>query len=490
MRDGTELDSPRLLENLVIRGLHGYKDIEIAFPKMARIVIAENGSGKTTVLSALSLLLNKDLYHLWRLPFDSIELDLVGHERTIGLDRSDLEFVEHADDVVKDIAVYLEVPTPRIIQALLESSDWRRSSSKMLSRISEDFYRRSPYSRDEAIDRVNSVRDSLHELFPYDVKETINAIESVMGEVRVLHLPTYRRIEAPLERQERQSGRSWQRTFEFEHGSQPKSLVGPLDLGFGLADVSDRLRDLSSQIQRTSNIGYRQLFATIIDDLLEAGTEALRESSTKALPDLESLKTFLSSVESGNTSEERTRALAKLYDGTTASNDFQSQTLKYFLSKLAKVVDQTKEQESNIANFLDRVNSYLSSSSEEKLLSYNAKDMRVEVRNQWTGRVVEMDDLSSGEKQVISLFSHLYLCRGNNLVLIDEPELSLSIEWQKKILPDIVDTPSCAQLLAFTHSPFIFDNTLDPVAGPMIVRRNMLHGQSCQQGKAWSLGCH
>ena len=43
-----------------------------------------------------------------------------------------------------------------------------------------------------------------------------------------------------------------------------------------------------------------------------------------------------------------------------------------------------------------------------------------------------MDDLSSGEKQVISLFSYLYLYRGSNLVLIDEPEISLSIEWPEE----------------------------------------------------------
>ena len=46
MVEKTELDAARLLERLVIRGLHGYKDVEITFPKTARIVIAENGSGR------------------------------------------------------------------------------------------------------------------------------------------------------------------------------------------------------------------------------------------------------------------------------------------------------------------------------------------------------------------------------------------------------------------------------------------------------------
>lgn len=45
-------------------------------------------------------------------------------------------------------------------------------------------------------------------------------------------------------------------------------------------------------------------------------------------------------------------------------------------------------------------------------------------------------------------------------MLIDEPELSLSVPWQKKFLPDILSAESCAGLFAVTHSPFVFDNNL------------------------------
>jgi predicted ATPase len=60
---------------------------------------------------------------------------------------------------------------------------------------------------------------------------------------------------------------------------------------------------------------------------------------------------------------------------------------------------------------------------------------------------------------------------GQKIVLIDEPELSLSLDWQKHLLPDVINSPGCAQLLAITHSPFIFDNELDMYAGPMRIRK-------------------
>lgn len=70
-----------------------------------------------------------------------------------------------------------------------------------------------------------------------------------------------------------------------------------------------------------------------------------------------------------------------------------------------------------------------------------------------------MAALSSGEKQIVSLFSHLYLSgQKNSFVIIDEPELSLSVPWQKRLLPDILN--KCNGFIAVTHSPFIFDNEL------------------------------
>jgi hypothetical protein len=75
--------------------------------------------------------------------------------------------------------------------------------------------------------------------------------------------------------------------------------------------------------------------------------------------------------------------------------------------------------------------------------------------------------LSSGEKQIISLFSRIYLSdRSNYFVIIDEPELSLSVSWQKRFLPDILNSGRCNGLVAVTNSPFICDNELDDYMRP------------------------
>jgi ABC-type lipoprotein export system ATPase subunit len=120
---------------------------------------------------------------------------------------------------------------------------------------------------------------------------------------------------------------------------------------------------------------------------------------------------------------------------------------------------------------VEKANTYLGSTSDIKRLTYDPENMTVSVINQWTSKHVKLNDLSSGEKQVVSLLSYLFLYPSKKIILVDEPELSLSIDWQQRILVDMVDAPSCQQLLAITHSPFIFDNKLDCYGSPLKITR-------------------
>lgn len=66
---------------------------------------------------------------------------------------------------------------------------------------------------------------------------------------------------------------------------------------------------------------------------------------------------------------------------------------------------------------------------------------------------------SSGDKQIVSIFFYLIFQEKEYFVIIDEPELSVSMFWQEKILLDILNA-NCSGILVATHSPFIFKNTL------------------------------
>ncbi len=80
------------------------------------------------------------------------------------------------------------------------------------------------------------------------------------------------------------------------------------------------------------------------------------------------------------------------------------------------------------------------------------------------GRAVSPEILSSGEKHDFMMFYHLiFNSERGSLVLIDEPEISLHIEWQESYLDKLVDICSMNSLQAIiaTHSPHIVNNHYD-----------------------------
>lgn len=80
------------------------------------------------------------------------------------------------------------------------------------------------------------------------------------------------------------------------------------------------------------------------------------------------------------------------------------------------------------------------------------------------GRPVQLEALSSGEQHELVLWYDLLFKVGSNaLVLIDEPELSLHVTWQKKFLPELLEIAKTVPFdaLVATHSPFIIGDRLD-----------------------------
>lgn len=69
---------------------------------------------------------------------------------------------------------------------------------------------------------------------------------------------------------------------------------------------------------------------------------------------------------------------------------------------------------------------------------------------------IPVSALSSGEKQLLILLTETLLQQERNYLFIaDEPELSLHIEWQRKIILSIHDLNPNAQIIVATHSPEI-----------------------------------
>jgi len=73
------------------------------------------------------------------------------------------------------------------------------------------------------------------------------------------------------------------------------------------------------------------------------------------------------------------------------------------------------------------------------------------------GNVLPIDALSSGEKQILLIMLRVFLLEGKeSYVLLDEPENSLDISWQYKLIDTLTKLNPNAQFFITTHSPSIF----------------------------------
>jgi predicted ATPase len=79
---------------------------------------------------------------------------------------------------------------------------------------------------------------------------------------------------------------------------------------------------------------------------------------------------------------------------------------------------------------------------------------------------LSLSELSSGEKQLLILFSEALLQEKREFIYIaDEPELSLHVTWQEQLTRNLLKINPCAQVIFATHSPDIVsqygDKTVD-----------------------------
>lgn len=77
---------------------------------------------------------------------------------------------------------------------------------------------------------------------------------------------------------------------------------------------------------------------------------------------------------------------------------------------------------------------------------------------------IRLDALSSGEQhQLVLFFDLIFRVRPGSIVLIDEPELSLHISWQKSMLDSLIEIAAAKSLdiVIATHSPYIVGSRVE-----------------------------
>lgn len=121
-------------------------------------------------------------------------------------------------------------------------------------------------------------------------------------------------------------------------------------------------------------------------------------------------------------------------------------------------IKRLNKNEKNKEELQNRLTNALNNLFEEtnKKTVFNEDEIEIRLSN---GKVISYRSLSSGERQVVFIF--LKIINGsvdNSLILMDEPEISLHLSWQEKLLTEITKVNDSSQIIIVTHSPAMVMN--------------------------------
>ena len=122
---------------------------------------------------------------------------------------------------------------------------------------------------------------------------------------------------------------------------------------------------------------------------------------------------------------------------------------------LSVYADDTRSKLSSLSTLLARIQLFkelISQRFVSKIVSVSKQGFEVNYHN----KKVPLEKLSSGEQhQLVLFFELLFELKENALILIDEPELSLHVAWQKKFISDLkkIIALNRFDVILATHSP-------------------------------------
>lgn len=316
-----------------------------------------------------------------------------------------------------------------------------------------------------ALDSLILILNSLEFIISNRNYNNENNIKNKILKLKVLFLPTYRRIEQDSK----------------DLFSEVISK-GNLTMNFGINDVVDTLDKTINTINDHQKSEIEKFTKKSLSDLI-----GLRHISTTQFEEIKFSLDFITKVLNRFcdiiTETDQKIIITMIKNGEI--DNTENRYIRYYLFNLIKIYNEQEIFINQINLFLDTCNKYL---IDKKFIASNDYKSIGVYKNSINGKKrIPYNNLSSGEKQIIAIFSKIYLSdlkeidiydpKKNNIkyfnslpkywILFDEPELSLSVKWQEKIMEDILASNNCDFLFSTTHSPFILSESIKKYASDL-----------------------
>lgn len=437
-----------------IEELFGIYNVNIPFKDNINIFVGENGLGKTTILNALNYVIQGDSESLAAIEFKKMIL-------TLG---NDVKIVIIHDDLMNN---NISIRDRNRLYHYLPNDDYSYIAQRIMLEILKE---KTPNMLDDKITR-EKIYDRIVRKYRYDLPPSI--LEKIYNSVlkdknfekelkdsweykiydymkkwdRIIYLPTYRRIEEDFNSYIENSP-------DKDYYRKDKKKRNFSYLQFGMDDVQESIDMACSMLKNNTNEGFKAMTSNLLTNYVNINEKNEKLDFNYKNFDASTLDIVFSRLADKIDPSVKNK-ITDMLDENTVLGDKYHQYLISIISELTSIYEKNKQIDDNLENFKNVCNTYLVNKS----INYDKFKIECKVEQNNTKQPIILKNLSSGEKQIISLFSKLYLnLEEKNIILFDEPELSLSILWQKRLVPDIINSSRCSFMAIITHSPFIFDN--------------------------------
>ena len=464
------MSSQQYIQAIEIEGLHktdNYpgKGFELEFGPGVNVVYGLNGSGKTTLLHMIANVLNRDLRKFGHIEFSRISIRIGDGKKT------DVISIWTKDDGTRVCSLPNSIGYIEVISG--EEIRWQERQRADRDRLSFEYdarartqarhgvYTSRAGPRGEYRARIPTRRRTRagYPERPVEIEEAERRLRDALDRIElpnVSYFPAFRNVSEVIrlfEQDEIQHDPTYRNMTE-EVYSRAFGEFAPIFQFPSFLEIEDNLQ---KQVQQ------------IVADVGRQNTEVLSEMSYRALkallPNLSGAADRLRSVVADLQETpiyawlpEVARTYQELFEGDTPDVEESLEIALLYSTALSQIVEEQRDRYEDIRRFKDdAVNKFL---NDKELVIRPMNDPRegteVGIRRSGSDELIELGTMSSGERQVFSLLYAASFLGENEMVLIDEPEISLHIDWQTQLAEAMSTILGAKQLVVCTHSPEIF----------------------------------
>ena len=441
------------IESVEVLGLHGRFDMRMEFSEGVNIVYGVNGAGKTTMLHILANAANFDLERFAALEFHSVSMKIAGGPEIVISAEPNYD-LDHLPQIT------LRVDGGEVAALPHRGAQSEREWIREIERI-------QVLKREQRIPLEVTYFPAFRTMSEaWSSVDFAELWQNGFQRRRFLPSAVRRRM---FSHRESEIGEGWQ-DYEVQT-TLAREIFGPFVPRIRYPSPREIQRDLDDEIRRAQNRlagGDQFLLSETFQGVFSAisrresddrddtrATDEIRDSIRKQLDQLQNLQSEYGLPDIDSDFDALRSDLGSPSDLSLSDDVTTTRVLSVYEHVLAERKKNLQEAFATVRAYITAVNQFfnkkqLVTASTEK----NDTTLRLHIKHE-DGTLSELDTLSSGERQVAGLIYSASRVAQGNVVLVDEPELSLHIDWQRAIIKAMVEQLPSKQLIVCTHSPVI-----------------------------------